>query len=75
MFGNIENQGNELKSKHHFLIVSLPGSDSTARQQPVPRKSGDFMEAVLLAGEYSDFSGVFRPAPEVGIIVLGGGDL
>jgi hypothetical protein len=33
------------------------------------------MEAVLRAGEYADFSGVFRPAPEVGIIVLGGGDL
>jgi len=36
---------------------------------------GDFMEAVLRVGKYSGFSGVFRPVPEIGIMVLCGGDL
>jgi hypothetical protein len=36
---------------------------------------GDFMEAELRVGKYSDFSGVFWPVPEIGIMVLGGGDL
>ncbi len=71
-------------SLEFFIDKLYPRADTPAKKPSVPRNASNFMEAVFRTGNFSDFSGAFRPEPvifpelssrlrsflEVGMIVL-----